>query len=133
MKISNNLGLTAQGNEYQKSNAGKKAGLFIGGIIPTIASLVNISQIKDTLDLKNSQEAIKNAAVKGSNLKLTFADIFKLPEKLLTTKNIKLGAIGACAIVGSAITGLLLGNLYDKCINKERMAEADGMAKLNEK
>ena len=99
--------------------------MLVGGIIPTIASLIHVSQIKDTLDLSNAQLAFKNAA-KGN--KQTIKDIFKAPEKLLTTKNIKSGAIGALMIAGSAIVGTLLGNLYDKCINKERMAEADGMA-----
>jgi len=130
-EINKLYGLSAKGNEYKKSNSGKKAGMFVGGIIPTVASLIKISQIKDELNFRNCEKAIENAIKAPKGTKLNYFDSFKnLPEKLLTTKNIKTGAIAACAIISSAVVGRFLGNLYDKCINKERMIEADGMAEL---
>lgn len=136
MEVSNSVGLTAKGNEYTKSQTGKKAGLFVGGIIPTVASLLQLSNIKDELNLRNSQKAIKDAVENGvknapKNMSHKIKNLVEVaPEKLLTTKNIKSGAIALCAIAASTIVSGLLGNLYDKCVNKERMAEADGRAEL---
>ena len=49
MVVNSNIGITANGNTYEKSNNGKKAGLIVGGLLPTIASGVKLSLKKDNL------------------------------------------------------------------------------------
>ena len=88
----NKVALTANGNKYEKSNIGKKAGLAAG------VSLGAIAGATDFL----GEGALKVAK----------------------------GGIGGAAYLGAIALGV--GALVDHfIINKNRMTQADGEAKLN--
>ena len=127
--VQKNLGLTINGNEYKKSNTGKVAGATTGFVLPAAAMAIQISQVKDSIDLQNTNAAFKNAANCAKGCKAPLDDLFKQSgKKLLTKQNLKTLGIAGCALAATTIVGMALGNLYDKCVNKERMTQADGEA-----
>ena len=121
-------GLTPNGNEYKKSNCGKGAGFVVGGVLPSAAAYIKLSEKYNDIAAKYANRYI------GTTGRDFFQNSGTVSEQkaaeLLKFK--KTASIAALAIAATAIAGTLLGNLYDKCINKERMAEADGRAKLEE-
>ena len=112
--------MTINGNEYKKSNTGKVAEAATGFALPVAALAIKLSQAKDCIDFQNATNKLK--ATGG------FMEKFATEGKLFTTQNLKTLGIVGCALATTTIIGLALGNLYDKCVNKERMTQADGEA-----
>lgn len=118
--IQPNYGLTAQGNQYQKSNTGKAAGATVGFALPLAATAIKLSKAKDCINFQNATNKLKASG--------GLMEKFATEGKLFTTQNLKSLGIVGCTLAATTIVGLALGNLYDKCVNKERMAQADGEA-----
>ena len=113
------LGVSKAGNEYNKTNANKVAGVAVGGAAG--AGVIYSAQHA----LKNPEVFVeaKNKAQKyleKMNIK-PFKDV-----KMGTEEVVKYLKTGSKAMAGAAIAaGLAIGAIVDACVNKHRANKAD--------
>lgn len=104
---------TASGNDYEKCNTGKIAGLTFGVLKTTLA--MRTTRFQSTVD-----ELVKNSTAISKEIK---------PEYIKRMKNVSVG-LGALIAIG-VWTGI--GALIDGAINSSRRNNADKTAIKDEK
>lgn len=147
MTVKNNLSMTKtvyteKGNKYEKTRAGRAAGVLSGAVIggqhlkdfSKVADL--ILQHDELVKSKNAAAATKAAALAdakpGFCVKyITETELPAFVSKFLKSKTGK-AAVAACGAMLVALAGIAFGGLIDKVVNKISANKADKLAEQKE-
>ncbi len=119
---------TKQGNEYDKSSAGKYIGMGLGAVVGAGCTGYKVKK-----GLSSSSELKRFLINFNNSLLNSFSDISNISRKEfreLRKKSIKIGIKAAPVIIGAAglLAGLGLGAIVDGIINNVRSKKADKSA-----